>query len=134
MKTTSIIVSISSFFLTACAISPERIAKQSDLEVCRSYGIYRSGIGFGSMAETYRSEIIQRKLLTDDELAAADKREIRIGDKKCAMYAAWGRPDRENRTVRQGGTFTQHVYNAGYRYIRPTYIYTDDTKVTAFQD
>jgi hypothetical protein len=120
--------------LNGCAVSPEQASQRSDNEVCESYGVFsRSGM-WGAAAETYRREIEHRKLMTTEEWALADKKTIRIGMSRCAMYASWGKPDRENRSVGSYGEHIQHVYNSGYRYIRPKYVYTRNGIVSSWQD
>lgn len=120
--------------LSGCAISPQQMSSKSDTDICQSYGVFRSGIGWGAMAQSYKEEILRRKLLSDEDMALVEQKKLRLGMSKCAMYASWGRPDRENRTVHANGVHIQHIFNAGYKYIRPTYVYTDGDTVTAWQD
>lgn len=120
--------------ISGCAISPERISSQSDLDVCQSYGIYSRGIGWGELADQYKKEIFRRNLLTQEEWELAAQKRIRRGMGQCAMYVSWGKPDRENRSVGSWGVHIQHVYNAGYKYIPVSYVYTENGKVTSWQD
>lgn len=120
--------------LSGCAINPQQLAARSDNEVCESYGVYSHGIGWGEVANQYRAEIERRNLITPEEWALAAKKQLRIGMSQCAMYASWGKPDRENRSVYSGGITIQHVFNSGYRYIRPTYVYTHNGRVRSWQD
>lgn len=118
--------------LAGCATTQD-IASQPDMEVCRSYGVFRTGILLAT-APAYRDEMIRRQLLSDEEWMLVERKELRIGMSQCAMYASWGRPDRENRSVGSYGVHIQHIFNTGYRYIRPTYIYTQNGKVRSWQD
>lgn len=118
--------------LTSCA-TPANLAQQDDLSICRSFGIYRIGV-LAAEAPKYRAEMERRNLLTAAEWQSVREGRVHMGMSQCGMYAARGAPDRENRTVYSGGVRIQHVFNAGYRYIRATYIYTHNGKVVSWQD
>lgn len=120
--------------LSACATSPESMAGRSNLDICQSYGVYAASPLWAASAQSSRDELIRRKALTDEEWAIVQQRSIKIGMSQCALYASWGRPDRQNRSVSAGGVVIQHVYNAGYRHVRPSYVYTMDGTVTSWQD
>lgn len=116
-----------------CATTPEQLSRRSDLDICQSYGVFRGGI-FSAAAPAYYDEMTRRNLLKDNEIDLVQNKQIRNGMSLCGLYASWGRPDKENRTVFRGGTRIQHVFNAGYRYIKPTYVYTDNGVISAWQD
>lgn len=118
--------------LCGCA-TPATLAQQDDVSICRSFGVYKIGI-LAAEAPKYRAEIERRQLLTAAEWDSARQGRVHMGMSQCGMYVAKGAPDRENRTVYSGGVRIQHVYNSGYRYLRPTYIYTHNGKVVSWQD
>ena len=120
--------------VSACAIAPERMAAESDLEVCRSYGTFRASGVWATSAASYETEVRKRGLITEEEWRLIADKKIQTGMSRCAMYAAFGKPDRENRTVGSGRERVQHVFNSGYRYIKTYYIYTENNRVTAWQD
>jgi hypothetical protein len=124
---------LASLTVTACAISPERIARESDIDVCRSFGTFRASPLWQASADSYEAEVRRRKLIADDEWALVGSKKIRTGMSRCVMYASHGSPDRENRTRTAGSERVQHVYNSGYRYIKAYYIYTENDRVTAWQ-
>lgn len=72
-----------------------------------------------------RAEVRTRRLTVNDSLAKAEN--IRIGVNSCTLYAAWGLPDRQNRTTSRRGVFIQHVYG-------DTLVYTDNGVITTVQD
>jgi len=119
--------------LVGCAVNPQHVSTAPDLEICQSYGVYSRG-AWSSHAESYKQEIERRKLLSQDDWDTVAQRKIKRGMSQCAMYASWGRPDRENRSVGSWGTHIQHIFNSGYTYIKPTYVYTENGKVTSWQD
>lgn len=125
---------LASLSVTGCAVAPERMANKSDLEVCRSFGIYRASGLWATSANSYHEEIKRRNLLSDDDWQMIGPKKIKVGMSRCAMYVAFGAPDRENATTSAYGRRVQHVYNAGYRFIKAYYIYTENDKVTAWQD
>ena len=122
------------FLLSGCAIPSEWVARGSDLDVCLSYGIYRDSPFWVPAAERYWAELTKRQLLTEHETTLVKNKKINMGMSLCALYASWGRPDRENRTTTRYGENIQHVYNLGYNYIRPSYVYTTDGKVSGWQN
>lgn len=72
------------------------------------------------------SELRRRGIRLDAARVRAEK--IRIGDSECHLFAAWGLPNNSNRTVTRSGVSTQHVYGRG------NYVYTDNGRITAWQD
>lgn len=66
-----------------------------------------------------------RKLLINRALVL--KSEIRLGMSQCELYASWGEPTEENRSVGRWGVHVQHVYD-------DSYVYTENGRVTAWQD
>jgi hypothetical protein len=129
-----LIISAIATLLSGCATSPESMAHRSNLDICQSYGVFSASPLWAARAQSHRDELIRRKALTNEEWTIVQQRSIRIGMSQCALYASWGRPDRSNRSVAAGGVVIQHVYNAGYRHIRPRYVYTRDGTVTGWQD
>lgn len=121
--------------LVACAtVSPERIASMKADELCASYSTLRSDPG---LAAQVRKEIERRGLIAAADWSSIDRGSIRVGMPVCALYASWGSPSRENRTITGGGVSIQHVYS-GYsgRYVstRSNYAYTRNGVITAIQN
>lgn len=73
-----------------------------------------------------KAEARRRKLQFDDSLTRDGK--IKLGITKCKLYASWGLPDDENESVGRWGTHIQHIYGVG------TYVYTENGRVTSWQD
>lgn len=119
--------------VAGCVSTPERMASTPDLDVCMSYGIYRTGILAGSSGQYYE-EMTRRELLTGNDVSLVQNKQIQRGMSQCALYASWGKPDKENRTVFAGGIHIQHIYNTGYRNIKRSYVYTENGRVTSWQD
>ena len=71
---------------------------------------------------------LRRKGITQKEMDLIKAGKISIGMNLNAMYGAWGRPIRENRTVSQYSTRIQHVYPGS------VFIYTTDGAITSWQD
>ena len=115
--------------VSGCAISPERMSELPDLNVCRSLAVF----GFAGGAP-YKQEIIRRNLLTQEEWALVAEGKISRGMSQCAMYVSWGTPHRENRSVGDWGVHIQHVYGEGGKYRSVSYVYTENGKVSSWQD
>lgn len=78
-------------------------------------------------------EVQRRGLLTPAEWTLVQERKIAAGMSLCALYAGWGAPTRENRTVVPGRVHIQHVYPARYSY-NAQYVYTVNGRVTSYQE
>ena len=114
------------------AEAPNRLKAMSKDEVCLAYGnALRKGevdkIGsLPDIAKLVKKELAHRKLKLDDSLVR--KGHIKIGVSECQLYASWGMPEDQNRTVGSWGVHIQHIYGSG------TYVYTENGKVTSWQD
>lgn len=73
-----------------------------------------------------RAELRRRSVGFNDERVRHQS--IRIGDTECHLYAAWGLPTSSNRTATSSRLSVQHVYGTG------NYVYTENGRVTAWQD
>jgi hypothetical protein len=71
-------------------------------------------------------EVQRRKLLTPEEWALTEQKKIQIGMSVCALYASWGDPLKENKTVLPGRVHIQHVYMHHY-------VYSDNGRVLSWQ-
>ena len=79
-------------------------------------------------AKMSKIERIMEKYNCSREIAEViSKKQVRIGMTTDQVRAAWGRPERVNRTVGSYGVHEQWVY--GY-----TYLYFEDGVMTSFQD
>lgn len=83
--------------------------------------------------EAYRAAMLRRaersEGLTGSMQGAINVREPILGMNLCSVMAAFGRPNRANRTITQRGVHWQLVYERPKRYI-----YLDDDKVTSWQE
>lgn len=113
--------------LVACSATPEQLGQSSDAQVCAIYG---QGMRVNNHETTRlaQSEMTKRGLDVIDALPQIGAQKVRIGMTTCALYASWGIPDRENRSVGSWGTSIQHVYG------RRQYVYSRNGRVTSFQD
>lgn len=109
------------------------ILKDMSTEVfCTSYGralrnqdIYQIG-ALPDTKKLVKLEANRRKLRFDDSLVRKEK--IRIGVSECQLYASWGLPNSQNKSVGQWGVHVQYVYGDG------TYVYTENGRVTSWQN
>ena len=110
---------------------PGIVKAMGNPEICAALGqVFRQEEieNLGSEAVMYkaiRTEATSRKLTVNIGLTTLKK--IRIGGSRCQVYASWGLPTNENRTVTAFSEDIQHVYGS-------TYVYTKNGTVTAFQD
>lgn len=72
-----------------------------------------------------KAEARRRKLVFND--TQIKKGLVRIGMSECQLYAAMGLPNEQNRTVGKWGVHIQHIYGG-------TYVYTENGRVTSWQD
>jgi hypothetical protein len=110
---------------------PSIVRAMRNPEICASLGqVLRQEkiVNLGNDAALYkqiRTEATSRKLTINTALTA--QQQIRIGVSRCQVYASWGLPTTENRTVTAVTEHIQHVYGS-------TYVYTKNGRVTALQD
>lgn len=131
-----IYIAIITLLLASCAsITPEKLAQRTDDDVCKTYGGL-SNLAFNGkkMAAPWKDELIRRKLVTDDELTAIENKKIFVGMKECALYASWGEPRKQNRTVSGSGVRVQNIYGSYGKHNKPTYVYVSNGVVTSWQD
>ena len=79
----------------------------------------------------YIKEIERRKLITKKEWQRIKEKKITIGMSQCALYASWGAPAKENRSVGRWGVHIQHMYGDSPDW---RYVYTENGKITSWQD
>ncbi len=121
--------------LAGCAAPTSAdLARRDTLSICTSYGVFKNGGIYGHMLPPMRAELDLRAVVSSAEWSLIDRGAIQIGMSQCALYASWGSADRENRSVGSGGVRIQHVYRSGYRYIKANYVYTENGRVTSWQD
>ena len=121
--------------------SPEYLSKLDDRTLClnfymgvlnedltgtRPYGSYTAGNT--SFDLNIEGEFKSRGLTTE-QINNVRKRIINIGSPVCVMYAVYGYPDDENRTVTNHSVHIQHVYR-----IKGLYIYSVDGIIASWQD
>lgn len=100
-------------------------------EFCDLYGkhVRKSDLDLDNNPRVIRAlvnELNRRKIKLNIELIK--KESIKIGISTCQLYASWGMPDQENRSVGGWGVHIQHVYGSKY------YVYTKNNVVTSWQD
>lgn len=111
----------------------EVLREESKEEFCVLYGtVVRLGFldtsGYlspGMDVKLMKTEARRRKLTFNDK--QIQNEEVKIGMTECQLYATWGLPDEQNRTVGRWGIHIQHIYGSKY-------IYTENGRVTSWQD
>lgn len=113
--------------------APNFLRKLETMEFCQYYGQSMRGESIDEMGsyknphELFKKEASRRKLKFSAKLIKEQK--VRIGMSLCDLYASWGYPDAENRTVGGWGVHIQHVYGD----FGP-YVYTENGRVSSWQD
>jgi hypothetical protein len=98
---------------------------------CYGYGRVIRGEDFPSFISAaaaknvVKKEAARRKLQFNEKLVLDEK--IKIGMSQCQMYASWGEPNDENRSVGPWGVHIQHVYGNSY-------VYTENGKIKSYQN
>lgn len=72
-----------------------------------------------------KPEVRRRKLVFNDSQII--KKQVQIGMSECQLYAAWGLPSEQNRSVGSWGVHIQHIFGSNY-------VYTENGRVTSWQD
>lgn len=113
------------------AEAPEKLKKMDVTTFCVIYGRSLRGeemnqyLAFNGSQSIISAEAKRRKMKVSIDLVKKEK--IRIGMNLCGLYASWGRPQEENRTVGNWGVHIQHIYEGGY-------VYTENGVVASWQD
>lgn len=79
-----------------------------------------------NMRDLLKEQIMDRHLTVSEYTAS--KKAVRIGSTECDLAAGYGLPKYKNRSVGSWGTHIQWVYYGN------TYVYTENGKVTSWQD
>ena len=104
--------------LAGCAVATkEDVEKASDTRVCRKIGFFNKLL-LPEQKLPWVDEATRRNLLSKKEIDSVNLKEIYVGMRLCALYASWGDPDRENKSVGSWGVRVQHVYGRNYVYTR----------------
>lgn len=112
-----------------------QIKEIGDDFICAAYGNVIRGESQGYLevliadedAEKVKEEFARRKLSIKNKNLVREK-EIRIAMSVCEMYASWGYPKKNNRSVGRWGEHIQHIYGNG------TYVYSENGRITSWQD
>ena len=109
-----------SVIVAGCAVTPDRIAQQSDEEICKSFWTYSQLPFAGATGTAYRQEIESA-----DWSASRTGRwhviakSALAGMSLCALYASWGSPEHERRYVEAQGDWVKYAFNVALRQSGP---------------
>lgn len=101
-------------------------------ELCLVYGralrgekIRQKRLGFKGASQKVIDFVHKITLNMEDN--SIKNKTIHLKMNICNMYAAWGLPEDENRSVGSFGVHIQHIYPG-------TYVYTENGVITSYQD
>lgn len=122
--------------LYGCAGSPARIGMMSAAELAAvdSWDLCNAYAYNGS--ESARAELERRSAIPADEWVLIDKKQIAIGMSELGLMCSWGSVGYTggvNQSVGQYGAHKQWVYRS-CRYCKTKYVYTDNGKITGWQN
>jgi hypothetical protein len=113
--------------------APEEIKTVSTSQFCEYYGFMLRNeyvTSFGSAADMrniIKKEASRRNLKVNANIVK--KRHIKLNISTCDLYASWGTPDDENKSVGSFGVHIQHIYR---RF--GTYVYSQNGRITSWQE
>lgn len=117
--------------MSACAGSPMRLSMMDEEGLkLEKTAVIAQAYGFGQY-DNLRAELKRREAFTEQEWAWIDAKQLGMGMSVEAMYASWGTPSHQNSTVTRAGRHVQHVYGGG---AHATYVYTENGRITSWQD
>ena len=82
-------------------------------------------------------EALMLKGLSLRHIALIQKGEICVGMRDFGLYAAWGRPHKNNTHQSAYGKYIQHIYGSYYansKHLQPKYVYTQNGTITSFSE
>lgn len=109
MRTTKLIGFGLIAFLGLCGCATP--GELSDNDLLKSYALSRVTVLTNNEAEE-RAEILKRKLLSPEEIDRADLKDVRLGDSRELVLAAWGNPDNVSNLETNSGVFESWRYRA----------------------
>ena len=83
-----------------------------------------SGIATASNLPLFRKELKKRKLKVEDLIIK--NMEVKLGMTVCSLYASFGMPAKESKSVGSWGVHIQHIYFESF-------VYSENGKVTSWQ-
>lgn len=113
--------------------APENIKITSTRQFCEYYGQmlrgeYISDFGSASdLKDIIKKEANRRKIKVNEKVAKSQL--LRLNISTCDLYASWGIPDDENKSVGSYGVHIQHIYQRSR-----TYVYSENGRVTSWQE
>lgn len=113
--------------------APAKFQEMRKEEFCDAFGKAIRGVwidNIGASKEVIvmaRTEATRRKLSFNQNLVRAEK--VRIGITECELYASWGLPERQSRSVGSWGVHIQHIFG-----LSGPYVYTQNGIVRSWQD
>lgn len=131
-----IILAIAVVLLTSgCAGSPSRLSKMNETEItsvtndqlviCMQYKNYDTDVVY--------NEAVKRGLITEKEIDFIKHNQLFVGMSETALHGSWGYGHSVNKTTGDFGVHKQYVYS-GSSTRKARYVYTENGKVTAWQD
>jgi len=113
--------------MNLASLSPAQLSTQPNGVLANGYGVIR--------APGVRAELERRKVFTRQEWQLIDAKSVAVGMSELALLASQGVPGiygAVNTTVTASGANKQYMYRET-TYHRPTYVYVDNGKVSAYQ-
>ncbi|MEW6303806.1 MAG: hypothetical protein AB1705_10070 [Verrucomicrobiota bacterium] len=126
--------------LTGCVMRQVSAFKEDGLrkidltQLCYDYYTLRRDRRMTPDATAQLEKILLEKGLPATDLKLAQQNRIGVGMTQNGLYAAWGRANVEKRLVDRQGVRIRHSYGYSDHLNRPTYVYTEDGIITAWQD
>jgi hypothetical protein len=97
--------------------------------LCQDYYTMNKQEQLTSISKKQFQTVLKENGLTDKELEMINERKIFIGMSQCGLYASWGKPTKENKSVNRWSIRIQHIY--GYN---RNYVYTENGLITSWQN
>jgi len=112
--------------------SPAKLKKMNNTELCLHFffGIESKILTGSTPYDRNIVKELKKRKFKESQIKKARKSSVSIGSPVCMLYAAWGKPTKENRTVRRNGVHIQHIYRRN----KDTYFYSDNGVITSLQD
>lgn len=121
MKTSIICLATILIFISGCAdLKRSQIVSMNKEQLCHTYSINNDN--------TVRARLKLLYALTVKEWKQVDSGKVNIGTSELALQCIFGKPKKVNSTTNKYGTHKQWVYHNN------VYIYTEDGKVTSWQN
>jgi len=115
--------------------APDKLKSMTKNELCLhfKYGVDSKILTGSTSLDANIEAALKQRGFTTSQINKARKTIVSIGSPVCMLYAAWGKPEKENKTGIKNSLQIQHIYPGSTRFDKK-YFYSKNGIITSWQD